>query len=104
MDDRFDAVIRKDPLDHRPVRNRSDDIGYIAGNHVESDHAVAGRLQPRNQEASQPAGRPRQQHTHGIGQLSENFCNRGLRIALDSFQMIRADKTFRVDLVDVFRA
>ena len=65
MDHRLDAVIRKSPLDHGPVRDRSDDIGRFARDHVKPDDAMAGRSQFWRQEASQPAGRACQQYTHG---------------------------------------
>jgi hypothetical protein len=76
MDDGFDAVVREDSLDQRPVRDRSDDLRVGARRNIEAGDAMTGRAQPRREETAKPTRRTGEEYAHawsGILMLDDGW-------------------------------
>ena len=61
---RFDAMVRKGALDHRPVRDRADDIGVGSVRDVEGDRNVASRAESGSEKPAEPSERTGEQNAH----------------------------------------
>src|SRR6516162_731462 len=64
MDNRFDAIIRKGPLDHRSVCHRADDLSVGTWRDVQTDRDMPGSVQSRSEKPAKPSGRPGKEDAH----------------------------------------